>query len=394
MKQKPIKERGMPSNTSVYRKHNSFADLRHQAGLESVLPRIQAVLDLSETAEFPAGRKAVVVRACEEILGRGQGKCEHPTFGLHTNVIEEISRLGDEELPRYLFYRYRYEVYPQRKILDDFPPCLQIEPTSFCNYRCVFCYQIDTKFSDKDSGHMGSMSVDLFKRVVDQAVGQVEAVTLSSRGEPFMCPEIKEMLAYIGGKFLALKMNTNASLLDESKCHAILQADVRLLVFSADAASEPTYSQFRVRGKLDQVVKNVRMFKDIRAKHYPNSKILTRVSGVQVPGTPDVDQMEAYWGDLVDQVAFVNYNPWESTYDRPVNKVAEACSELWRRMFVWADGTVNPCDTDYRSTLQVGNAKTERLSDLWRGPEYSGLRDRHLTGARSQCSPCMRCAVV
>ena len=381
-------------NTSLYRKHNSFADIRHQAGLQSALPRIQSVLDRVETAGLSPARRPVVAQACEEILGDAREYGEYPAFRLHTNVIEEISHLTDEELPRYLFYRYRYEVYPQRRMLDDFPPCLQIEPTSFCNYRCVFCYQTDSQFSHKDSGHMGSMSVDLFKRVVDQAVGEVEAVTLASRGEPFMCPDIKEMLEYIGGKFLALKMNTNASLLDEAKCHAILQAKVRLLVFSADAASEPAYSQLRVRGKLDRVLENVRMFRDIRAKHYPKSQVLTRVSGVQVPGTPDVDQMESYWGDLVDQVAFVNYNPWDSTYERPVNDITEACSELWMRMFVWSDGTVNPCENDYRSTLQVGNAKTEELTDLWRGPKYEELRDHHLAEARSQCSPCRRCPVV
>jgi len=379
---------------SSYRKHNSFADIRHQAGLQSVLPRIQGVPDSLDRVGLTPERKEVVIQACKELLEGTPESGGHPTFKLHTNVIEEISRLTDEELPRYLFYRYRYETYPQQKMLDSFPPCLQIEPTSFCNYRCVFCYQTDTTFSDKNSGHMGAMSIDLFKHVVDQAVGEVEAVTLASRGEPFMCPDIKEMLGYISGKFLALKMNTNASLLDEAKCHAILQADVRLLVFSADAASEPAYSQLRVRGKLDRVLKNVGMFRDIRAKHYPKSQLLTRVSGVQVPGTPDVDQMESYWGDLVDQVAFVNYNPWDSTYERPCNDITEACSELWLRMFVWSDGTVNPCENDYRSTLQVGNAKTTRLSDLWLGPKYSKLREQHLAKARFQCSPCMRCPVV
>jgi radical SAM protein with 4Fe4S-binding SPASM domain len=293
-----------------------------------------------------------------------------------------------------MYYRYRYEVYPQRRLLDDFPPCLQIEPSAHCNYRCVFCYQTDPAFSGKGSSHMRFMSLDLFKRVVDQAEGQVEAVTLASRGEPFMCPSIKEMLGYIGGKFLALKMNTNASLLDEAKCHAILQADVKLLVFSADAASEPAYGQLRVRGKLDKVLKNVRMFQEIRAKHYPQSRMLTRVSGVKVPGTPDLDQMEGFWGELADQVAFVNYNPWDSTYERPINELVEPCSELWLRMFVWADGRVNPCENDYKSTLSVGNAATAGLSELWRGPAYTALREKHLAGLRGECSPCQRCPVI
>ena len=332
-------------------------------------------------------------RACDELLGEGGGDAG-PRFTLQSYVVEEIARLADAELPRYLFYRYRYEIYPQRKILDDFPPCLQIEPTSVCNYRCVFCYQRDREFTKKANGYMGMMSLDLFRRVVDETAGRCEAVTLASRGEPLACPDIKAMLAYAAGKFLALKLNTNASLLDEANCHAILSAEPNTVVFSADAASEPAYSKLRVGGKLDRVLKNIELFDDIRARHYPRSRTISRVSGVKVPGTPELDQMERFWGGLVDQVAFVKYNPWEDTYEQPVNEVAIACSDLWRRMFVWWDGTVNPCDVDYKSTLAVGNAVEGRLGDLWRSDAYESLRARHSGGERSACFPCNRCTVV
>src|SRR5579859_1395877 len=141
------------------------------------------------------------------------------------------------------------------------------------------------------------------------------------------------MLAYARGKFLGFKMNTNASMLDEAKCHAILEADINTLVFSADAAVEPDYSKLRVGGDLKKVVENVRRFHSIREKHYPKSRLITRVSGVKVPGSSGLDEMEGFWGEYVDQVAFVNYNPWENAYDAPLSKVETPCSDLWRRMF-------------------------------------------------------------
>ena len=104
--------------------------------------------------------------------------------------------------------------------------------------------------------------------------------------------------------------------------------------------------------------------------------------------------MEAVWGELVDQVAFVTYNPWENTYERPINDITTPCSDLWRRMFVWWDGTVNPCDVDYRSTLAVGAVRRDRLSELWRGEKYDALRAAHLDRKRSAVSPCNRCTVV
>ncbi len=384
----------MAIERGTYRKHDSFVGLRHSGPLAEVTDRVRKVRDGLERAGLADSTRSVVRRACAELLGEAGDGGEGPRFTLQSYVVEETARLTDDELPRYLFYRYRYEIYPQRKILDDFPPCLQIEPTSVCNYRCVFCYQRDREFTKKAAGYMGTMSLDLFKRVVEQAAGRCEAVTLASRGEPLACPDIEAMLGYAAGKFLAFKLNTNAWFLDEARSHAILSAGLNTVVFSADAASEPAYSQLRVGGKLDRVLKNIERFHDIRAKHYPRARTISRVSGVKVPGTPELDQMERFWGGLVDQVAFVKYNPWEDTYEQPVNDVGAACSDLWRRMFVWWDGTVNPCDVDYKSTLAVGTAVEGRLGDLWRSDAYEKLRAKHVGGERSACFPCNRCTVV
>lgn len=382
------------SDRVVYQKHDSFVGIRYRQPLPDVLERIRRVRENLARTPLPEEAKALVRTACDELTGAVLPDGGHPPFTLHTYVIDEINRLTDADLPRYLYYRYRYEVFPQRHILDSFPPCLQIEPTSVCNYRCVFCYQTDRSFTRKSSGYMGMMSLDLFKRLVDETEGQCEAVTLASRGEPLICPDIQEMLAHASRKFLGLKLNTNAWFLDEEMCHAILQSEMNTLVFSVDAASEPTYSRFRVGGKLDRVVENIRRFRDVRAKHYPRSRTITRVSGVKVPGTPELATMEAFWGELVDQVAFVKYNPWENTYEQPVNAITAPCSDLWRRMLVWWDGTVNPCDVDYKSTLTVGNVKDKPLEKLWRSEPYEKLRQDHLLARRSRRRPCASCVVV
>ena len=385
----------MLADASPYHKQNSFAAMRHRHSLASdVVQRIQRVRESLEDVPLSEAAKAVVQAACDELQHAEPLDGARQPFTLQTYVMEEISRLSDAQLPRYLWYRYRYEIYPQRKIVDEFPPCLQVEPASSCNYRCTFCYQTDRTFTTRTSGQMGMMSLDLFKQVVDEAAGRCEAVALASRGEPLLCPDLEGMLAYVRGKFLALKINTNASLLEERLCHAILQADVNTVVFSVDAASEPAYSRLRVGGSLDRVRANMERFHEIRATQYPRCRTITRVSGVKVPGTPGIEEMARCWGDIADQVAFVTYNPWENTYERPINDLATPCSDLWRRMFVWWDGTVNPCDVDYKSTLAVGNVREQSLGELWRSARYEALRGQHLAQQRSQCSPCNCCTVV
>lgn len=383
----------MMSDPDFYKKQNSFAQLERRATLGNVLPRIQQLDTTLERIPAPTAREKVMRQACRDIL-RGSVPPGASSFQLHPNVIEEMGRLSDGELARYLFYRYRYEMFPVQKIVDDFPPCLQIEPTSICNYRCVFCYQTDPNFHIPEAGHQGSMSMDLFKSLVDQAEGQCEAVTLASRGEPLLCPHLPEMLAYLDGKFLGLKLNTNASMLNERLAHALLQTRINTLVFSVDAASDVAYEQLRRGGKLKRVIENIKMFISIKNRDYPKSTLLTRVSGVKVLGASELPEMVGLWGDLVDQVAFVNQNPWHNTYERPENGIETPCSELWLRMFVLFDGRVNPCENDYQSTLSVGNAKEKRLSELWRSAAYTALRDHHLRRQRGLLSPCKGCPVV
>jgi len=202
------------------------------------------------------------------------------------------------------------------------------------------------------------------------------------------------MLEYTRGKFLNLKINTNASLLDEARCHAILAGGVKTVVFSADAAEEPLYSKLRVNGDLSVVLNNIERFQKIRQTQYSDLPVITRVSGVKFSDEQNLDSMQEFWGGLVDQVAFVQYNPWENVYSQPANDLAEPCSDLWRRMFVWWDGKANPCDVDYKSTLSQGSIKEFNLNELWRSPKYEGLRGDHINNKRESRKPCTACTVV
>jgi MoaA/NifB/PqqE/SkfB family radical SAM enzyme len=241
---------------------------------------------------------------------------------------------------------------------------------------------------------MGIMDLQLFKSLVDELEGKVEAISLASRGEPTINKMLPEMLNYLEGKFLAVKVNTNASLLDETISRAILDADIQTLVFSADAAVEPLYSQLRVGGSLDKITQNIERFHKLKNKHYSDSRLITRVSGVYYQDEQKIEDMEAYWKDLVDQVAFVDYNPWENVYDADKKGITQPCSDLWRRMFIWWDGKVAPCDVDYLTKLSNETVLDKSISKIWNGEMYQELRSNHLSGRRGGIEPCSRCVVV
>ena len=379
----------------VYKKFDSFVGLRYKKKyhLKDLLVKLKILLNNKKNLINLQKEELNIIKKIKEDLFEKDSK-NHPKFTLTANVIKEIDTISETNLPRYFAHRYRYEIYPQVNKIDNYPPYLQIEPTSICNYRCVFCYQTDNKFNKRSTGFMGHMKLETFKEIIDQAYGNVEFISLASRGEPLLCPEFKDMLKYTRDKFFNLKINTNASLLDEKMAHAILESGVKTLVFSADAASKKLYDELRVNGDLNKILKNIKKFQDIKVKKYPDSKIITRVSGVKVNTKQNLDEMEKFWGSLVDQVAFVDYVPWENVYISKLSKVKTPCSDLWRRMFVWWDGKVNPCDVDYKSELSVGNIFDNNISELWKSKEYNSLRKKHLSKLRSKISPCNKCVLV
>ena len=82
---------------------------------------------------------------------------------------------------------------------------------------------------------MGDMGFDVFKKVIDEIEGNVEAVTFASRGEPTLSKLLPDFLEYAKGKFLGLKVNTNASMLNEKMVHSLLSSDLQTIVFSVDS---------------------------------------------------------------------------------------------------------------------------------------------------------------
>ncbi len=381
----------------TYKKKDSFLKLKNKENIEEsslIKNFINILSDTSIMSSLNIQDKEILGLIKRDFTEKNT-KDDKSIFKLKENTIAELNTFkSDREVLNYLINRYKYEVYPVIKKIDEYPPLIQIEPSSICNFRCVFCFETDKTFTDKKNGHMGTMKLDLFKKIIDEIEGKVQFVTLASRGEPLVSKEINEMIKYTSGKFLNLKINTNASLLNEEKIHAILSSNVKTMVFSADAADSDLYKKLRVNGSLEKTIQNIKMFKEIQKKHYSSNKIITRVSGVKFSKEQNFESMMKLWGDLVDQVAFVDYNPWENSYEKPPNGLNTPCSDLWRRMFVWWDGKINPCDVDYKSKLNIGNLEQNSIKELWNSKYYQELRSNHLENKRQNISPCNACTVV
>ena len=293
----------------------------------------------------------------------------------------------------YLIFRYKMQYLPRNRIVYDFPLHLLIEPVSSCNLRCIMCFQIDESFTN--SNLMGMMDIKLFKNIIDQAVaGGTKAITLASRGEPTLHPKLDEMLEYCSGKFFEIKINTNATKLSEKLIHQILKSGVTIMVFSIDSYTKDEFESIRVKGVFEEVLNNIKKFKEIKEKNYPDSGCETRVSGVKVNKEQNPKKFREFWQNYVDNVVMVEMeNRWD-TYHNPKEIMASGpCDIIWERMYVWFDGLCNPCDNDYKSELCVGSVKEQSIRDIWKSSKFTELRNAHLNNKRNTMYPCDRCPV-
>ena len=225
-------------------------------------------------------------------------------------------------------------------------------------------------------------------------VKSTKAITLGSRGEPTLHPMLPEMLDYMSKKFIETKLITNATRLTEELSHKILQSDIDMLVYSVDADEKELYERIRVNGKFEQVFENISRFNEIRKQNYPKSKIRTRVSGVKFDSEQNIDRFIKFWSPYIDEVGMKKAaNRW-NTYENDLNNgIVSPCFDLWQNIYIWFDGSTNPCDSDYKSMLSPGSLDTSSIKEIWSGENMKNLRKQHKLDKRNEIIPCDRCGV-
>ena len=316
------------------------------------------------------------------------------------NKHEEIFILNQQKnllkVFRYIKFRYKFYLCGKEKLNLGYPPYVLIEPVSACNLRCPFCFQTDTSFTKKP--FMGIMKFELFKKIIDEAdeLG-VGAITIASRGEPTLHKQLGEMFAYIAGKknIFEVKTNTNATFLTEKLCHTMLSNNLTQIVISADHYVKKDYERLRLGANFEKILKNVDMLYNIRQKYYPGSMTEIRVSGVDSDKNLNRDEFHKFWIQRSDHVtAGFPLERWETYKNKPVEKINDACENLWDRMYIWFDGKANPCDQDYKSYLSYGNFNNQSIKEIWKSQIISNIRKSHLSNKRNCINPCDRCGVT
>lgn len=124
------------------------------------------------------------------------------------------------------------------------PHTAQIDLTDNCNANCIGCWVHSPLLDKKDVFPWGEnrLPFEMVKRLIYELYESgTKEIILSGSGEPFLYPEIQEVIELIKDMGIYLNIITNASLINEQMAEFLIDKKVDLITASVWAATPETY---------------------------------------------------------------------------------------------------------------------------------------------------------
>jgi len=290
--------------------------------------------------------------------------------------------------------------------LSYLPVRLWIEPTNYCNLRCIMCPNKELKKQEK-----GYMDFELFKRIIDEASKFVFDVHLLHRGESLLHPDFFKMVKYAHEAKIVTKFHTNGTLLDEEKSHKLIESGLDQISFSFDGYDKETYESIRVGGDYKKTIGNIVQFLQIKKKL--NSKkpfaILELISFSNSPKKMEYSKKEEFINNFkglpLDKMEIKEMHNWAgevvenqsqgigTKIKKQKSKNYSPCTFLWQALIIFWNGCVLPCTQDFHGYYTLGNVKDSSITEIWNNERMVNLRkkmiDRDIENLKT-CSNCDR----
>jgi MoaA/NifB/PqqE/SkfB family radical SAM enzyme len=282
------------------------------------------------------------------------------------------------------------------ELMDYYIPTLPTvywtDITRRCDLRCVMCPQ-----SRGLADHPPEMSLDMFKRFIDEVCENQPLIKLYMSGEPLLHVDLFEMIAHASDQGCRTMIHTNATLLNEEMSEKLLASSLTFLSFSFDGCSAEIYERLRPPAKFKDVLSNITRYRALRRERGRGPH--TSIEIIRMQDTQNlVQDFVAQWQTSgVDEVHVVDCMTWLGCVkDRRIEYPSEEagykpCEAPFRHGCILSDGTVVPCCLDVSGRMPLGNVTESSFHDIWTGKAYRQLRLAMLTASFSDGSICEGC---
>ena len=296
--------------------------------------------------------------------------------------------------------------------LEEWPPALLLDVTNRCNAKCVWC-------PNPDLTDLGAMKMDLYRKIIDDYAARGGVVHFGTFGEPLMDKTIKEKIEYLQ-KFSTIKrveILTNAFFMNEKIIPTLLENSVAVDI-SLDELDRETFEDVK-KMSYDVVRKNIidlLKANDRMARPIPvNFRVKTLKTMAEtldheffkiiqshqctIALTPIDDNIISNWAGRFDKDGFLDRYGIDANKAVRFNhkrfnlKNTAPCTQLWKWMVVYWDGSVVLCCADMFSSAPVGNLREDSIADVWGGTALTELRKKMIARKRFDIPICQNCDI-
>jgi radical SAM protein with 4Fe4S-binding SPASM domain len=281
------------------------------------------------------------------------------------------------------------------------------------------------------------MSLELFKKIIDDLGKYLVRIHLYKWGEPFLNNDVYEMIRYAHNHHIVTYVSTNFTLFSDEAAERLIASGLDEIILSIDGVSQESYEKYRVGGDFRKVIDNISilvnakrrrrsfrpfiMWQFIVFKHNEHevetAKQMAKELGVDgisfmpamVPINNreeaerwlpldskyqryDVKKMEEVWSAQEMQKFPTNGKSESDTRERSHLKRKVGCPWLWTQTSINWDGTVSPCCDIFDSSFDFGTMADKPFKDVWNNEKYRASRrfssKGKLGGLRTICMEC------
>ena len=289
----------------------------------------------------------------------------------------------------------------------------EIDTTNICQLKCPLCHTgLGTVNRNK-----GVMHFDVFKKTIDQIKDNCIWLSLYSWGEPFLNREIDQYIAYANKNNITTMISSNLNRrLTPDLAERLVRSGLDVLIVSLDGTTQEVYQVYRVGGRLERVLDNIKLLDETRKRlgsktpyiewqfivmrqnehQIPEARRLANELGVDgivfkkvdFPHGTDDPELTRQW--LPKGNGFAREQPFE----KPYNENGDRCWRLWRSGVVNWDGGYAPCCYLTDAADDFGDVKTHTIKEIWNNDHYVTARGLFRDGTRPKAEVgCLTCNV-
>lgn len=303
---------------------------------------------------------------------------------------------------------YFYSRLTGNASLSALPISISIEPTTSCNLRCPECPSGLRSFTRP----RGMLSSDLYQKLIDELAPSLTYLTFYFQGEPYLHPQLLEMVSYASRRKIYTATSTNAHYLNDEMAKKTVESGLDRLIISLDGADQETYESYRVGGELSKVLEGtrniVRWKRELKSStpHVIFQFLVVRPNESQIEQVykladeMGVDEVALKTAQIYDYKNGSDLIPQQEKYSRYrrqadgtyeiKNKLLNHCWKMWHSCVVTWDGKVVPCCFDKDAHFVLGDLNQNSFGEIWRSDKYNDFR-KSLLRSRSEIEICKNC---